>query len=240
MNKPITKASKNIPDFIWVPIAMVIFLSIIHFFKAYYWLGWDQYVLVPRSFSGLIGVITSPLLHSNLRHLFSNASSLLIIMMAILFFYKRVAWPAFFLIYLLTGIFVWLTARPNGHIGASGVLFGLISFVLFSGIFRKNVRAMALSFAVLVAFGGIFAGLVPGKEGISWESHLIGFLVGLFTAFIFRSMLEEDEKPRKSPWEDDEQSHSYFISRDAFDKTKEERRRELENEGDSFWSTNNS
>ena len=179
---------------------MVFILGVIHILKTYYWPEWIYYGLVPRQADGLRGILFSPLLHSDIKHLFSNSSSLLLIMMALLYFYKRAAWPAFATIYFLTGISVWLTARDSIHIGASGVLFGLISFVLFSGIFRRNPRAIALSFAVLFAFGGIFAGLAPGKDGVSWESHLAGFIVGIFTAFIFRSMVEEDEEGRKPVW----------------------------------------
>lgn len=229
------KENIEVPKFVLVPFVSVLILGLVHVLKSYYFHGWIYYGIYPRELIGLRGILFAPFLHSDLSHLFSNISSLFIIMMAMMFFYKRVFWQASTLIFFITGFTTWLIARPNMHVGASGVVFGLISFVLWSGIFRRNSRSAIISFTVLILFGGIFAGLLPGKEGISWESHLAGFLVGMFTAFIFRGALEEEETTKKYKWEDEEEEASqYFLSRDTFEKTLEQRKLEEEQDRDNL------
>jgi membrane associated rhomboid family serine protease len=227
--------SENNLTIFLIPLAVVLFISLIHVLKVSFFPGWIYFGIYPREIVGLRGIIFAPFLHSDISHLFSNISSLFIILMAMMFFYRKVVWSATSIIFFLTGFITWLIARPTMHVGASGVIFGMISFVLWSGIFRRNARSAVISFTILILFGGIFAGLLPGKEGISWESHLSGFLVGMFTAFIFRSSLEEEEKIRKFKWEDEgELEEQYFLPRDAFDKTLEERRKESEEDRDNL------
>lgn len=221
----------NYRSIILVPLALVTVLIIVHLLKYYVFPGWIYFGIYPREVVGLRGIIFAPFLHSDFTHLFSNISSLFIIMMAMMFFYKKVVWPATSIIFILTGFITWLIARPNMHVGASGIIFGMISFVLWSGIFRRNSRSAVISFTVLILFGGIFAGLLPGKEGISWESHLSGFLVGMLCAFLFRSSLEEEERVKKFIWDDEAESkEQFFLPRDIFDKTLEQRKNESQDD----------
>ncbi len=185
--------------------------------------------IYPRTLDGLKGIIFAPLVHSDLEHLFSNTFPFFVLTGVIYFFYKKVAIPSFIIIYILTGLVVWLFARPVYHIGASGVVYGLMSFILFSGIFRRNLKSIALALAVTVLYSGYFYGLVPLENGVSWESHLFGALVGVLVAFVFKSVIEEDEI---SPPGFEEEEKVHFLPRDTFDKTLRER--ELENLSD--WS----
>ena len=110
------------------------------------------------------------------------------------------------------------------HIGASGVIYGLVTFVFWSGVFRKNVKSIALALIVLFFYGSLVFGIVPGKEGISWEGHLMGALAGIIVAFWFRSDIEENEKPRIPSWEKEgEADPQPFFGEDIFSKRKEER-----------------
>jgi len=125
---------------------------------------------------------------------------LLILSVGIFYFYWEIAWKAFAYIYLITGIWVWVAARPSYHIGASGVIYGLAFFLFFSGIFRKDPRSLALSLLVSFLYGSMVWGVLPIKEGMSWESHLFGALAGTFIAYWLR---KEGPQPPPSPWEDE-------------------------------------
>ncbi|MDX1684490.1 MAG: rhomboid family intramembrane serine protease [Saprospiraceae bacterium] len=180
----------------------------------------------PRDIYGLPGIITSPLIHGSFQHLFSNVITLFTMMFVILLFYPRVAVSSFVLIYVLTGLSVWLLARSVFHIGASGVVYGLISFVFWLGIFRRSIKSIVLALIMIFMYHGYFAGILPNQEGISWESHLLGGLVGIFVAFVKKGEVEEDEVDKPYDWELEEEEKEPFLPRDAFDKTKEERARE--------------
>lgn len=142
--------------------------------------------ILPRHLLGTIGIFTSPFIHGDFLHLLSNSFSLMLLIIILFFFYDRIALKALLYVYILTGIGVWFIAREAYHIGASGVIYGIASFILFSGLIRKNQSSLALSFIVLLLYGGMFYGVLPTDGHISWESHLMGLLSGLIVAFILR------------------------------------------------------
>lgn len=144
------------------------------------WLG-----IQPRSFFGLIGIVTSPLIHGDLLHLLSNAFPLVLLSGFILFLHRKVAVRVIVLVYVLSGILTWLIGRPSFHIGASGVVYGLAGFLLFNGFLRHNRSAMAVSLAILFLYSGLFYGLLPTEERISWEGHIGGFVAGLVAALVY-------------------------------------------------------
>ena len=141
------------------------------------------------------------------------------------------------MIWLLTGLSVWLLGnffddevKNVSHIGASGVVYGLVAFVFWNGIFVRSLPSIVLALIVLVVFGGMFKGISPDQEGISWESHLFGGLVGIFTAYWYKDeVLEEIEREKRAnrTWADEFESQGlpsgYFLPRDVFDKTKDQR-----------------
>lgn len=144
------------------------------------WLG-----IQPRHFYGLIGVITGPLIHSDLLHLLSNSFPLVLLSGFILFLHRKVAVRVMVLVYLLSGLLTWFIGRPAFHIGASGVVYGLAGFLLFNGFLRQNRGAMAVSLAILFLYSGLFYGLLPTEERISWEGHVAGFFAGLVAAVVY-------------------------------------------------------
>ena len=172
-------------------------------------LSW--YGLYPRTMHGLLGIITAPLLHANFSHLISNTLPLLILGTIIFFFYRAIAFQVFFWVYLMTGLWVWAAARDAYHIGASGLIYGFVTFLFFSGIFRKDTRLMALSLFVVFLYGGTVWGIFPIQYGISWESHLLGSLAGLITAFYFRKEGPLPQKYDLSEEEDDDMDYSENI-----------------------------
>ena len=205
----------------------VLIIWTVHIIKILGTFDWNRYGVFPRESEGIAGIFLSPFLHGDFQHLFSNSIPLFMLVTIILFFYKRVAMISILLIYFLTGLSVWLFARQGVyHIGASGVIYGMVSFVFWNGVFRKSLKSVVLSLVVVVLYSGYFAGIVPGEEGISWESHLMGAIVGVLVSFVMKNNLEEDEIEH-DPWEhDDYTPRDYFLDRDIFDKTKDERNRD--------------
>ncbi len=191
----------------------------------------SRFGIFPREPDGWIGIFTAPLIHGSWEHLISNSAPLFVTATMIYFFYKRAALASFFFIYVLTGASVWLFGRSVYHIGASGVVYGLVAFIFWSGIFRRNIKSIILALIVIILYSGYLGGILPVQEGISWESHLMGGIVGILVAYIFKGMIERDEAKR-DPWEDEEDEQTYFLQRDTFIKTKEERA--LEREDDYF------
>jgi membrane associated rhomboid family serine protease len=152
------------------------------------WLG-----IKPRTIAGLIGIITGPLVHGNLLHLISNTIPLLFLGSLLFFFYERIAGKVFFRCYIITNILVWLfSPRVSYHIGASGLIYGLSSFLIVFGLLRREVVPLLISIATLLIYGGIFYGVLPTDPQISWESHLAGAVVGTVSAFNLKDVKRID------------------------------------------------
>ncbi len=207
------------------PILFIIFIATIEIVQSLNGWSFTTWGLYPRRFSGLIGVLTSPLLHSGYPHLISNSVPFIVLGTITLYFYRKVAVPVFVIIYVLSGISVWLIARPSYHIGLSGVVYGLVSFVFWVGVFRRDRVSIVLALVVTILYSGMFLGISPDQEGISWEGHLMGAFSGIYAAFLFRNQIEALEKDRYS-WEEEEEGTTYFLHRDVFEKTLQQRRDE--------------
>lgn len=142
----------------------------------------------PRSLTGLIGIITAPIIHGSRTHLISNTIPLLFLGTTLFFFYERIGRTVFFRCYFFTNFLVWLLSpRISYHIGASGLIYGLASFLIVFGLLRKDFLSLLISIGVIIVYGGIFYGILPTESGISWESHLAGAIVGMATAFNLRN-----------------------------------------------------
>jgi membrane associated rhomboid family serine protease len=199
-------------------------LWLIHLLRALGLLDWPayQFGIFPRRTFGMIGILTAPLTHGDWKHLVSNSIPLLAMVITFGAFFRTIAWQAFIMIYLLTGIAVWVFARDVFHIGASGVVYGLISFVFWSGVFRRSLRSIVLSLITVLIYTPMFEGVLPNQEGISWESHLLGGFVGIFVAWWFREDLEPGEQ---DPPQEERSDESPFLPPDIFQMTREERDR---------------
>lgn len=207
------------------PMLFIVSLWVIHTISFILDLRLGYLGVLPREARGLVGIVTAPLIHGEWQHLISNTVPLAALSVVVFLFFKRVAVKVFLLIYILSGIGVWLLARPyTHHIGASGVVYGLISFVFWSGIFRRNLRSIVLALVVLILYSGYFPGIVPGDDGVSWESHLLGAFAGILIAWIFKDRIEPDETA--IPVEETVEPGRYFLPRDVFEKTIAEREEE--------------
>jgi membrane associated rhomboid family serine protease len=164
-----------------------------------------QYGLYPRTAKGAIGILTSPLIHGDFNHLFANSVPLFVLGASLFYFYRSIALRVFILIYFFGNIWVWGIGREAYHIGASGIVYGLASFLFVSGLIRKEPRLMAISMFVAFLYGsfiwGIFPELFPEKN-ISWEGHLMGLLAGIIFAIYFR---KRGPQKRRYSWDFEEE-----------------------------------
>ncbi len=150
--------------------------------------------ILPRTLIGTVGILTGPLIHGDLMHLLSNSFPLLMLGIGVIYFYHNIALEVLGWIYFLTGISVWMLAREHYHIGASGIVYGLVAFLFFSGIIRKDSKSVAISLIIIFMYSGMIMGIFPLNQGISWESHLMGSLAGIFCAIYFRgAKISEDQ-----------------------------------------------
>jgi membrane associated rhomboid family serine protease len=169
-----------------IPVAFVIIFWLVKLIENLYDLDLTTFGILPLHVEGLPGILLSPFIHSSYDHLLSNSFPFLILMFALLYFYRSLAYRIFFGIYFLSGICVWLGGRESWHIGASGIVYGLASFLFFSGVFRKDANLLTIGIIVVFLYGSMFWGIFPIKPEISWESHLWGSASGLMLAFYYR------------------------------------------------------
>ena len=142
------------------------------------------YGLRPRHLEGLWGIVCAPLLHANYGHLIANTGALIVLLTVSLAFSRRLTAVAVVLIMLLGGGLVWVFGQSNTiHIGASAIIFGLIGFLIFIGVFRREWRALAVSVVILFIYAGALLSLFYYLPGISWEGHAFGFLSGVLAAW---------------------------------------------------------
>jgi membrane associated rhomboid family serine protease len=185
------------------PLLFVLAIFSIKLFEELEGLSFTEFGVRPLKIKGLIGILTSPLIHGDWEHLYSNVVSLLVLGVVLFYFYNKIALKVFVLIYILSGLGTWLAARDSWHIGASGIIYGLTSFLAVSGIIRKHIRLIAISFIVIFFYGSLVWGAFPLKVDLpySWEGHFWGGLAGLLLAMVYRK--EGPQRPR-SPLEDEE------------------------------------
>lgn len=184
------------------PLAFLILIWAIKIFEWGLGLNFTHLGVFPLHLKGLLGIITSPLIHGDFQHLMANSVPFLVLSWGIFYFYRPLSYQIFILCYLTTNILVWIGAREAYHIGASGLVYSFASFLFFSGIFRNYYRLIAISFVVVFLYGGLFWGVFPILNDVSWEGHLFGAISGLTYALAYRN--KGPQKPRNIIPEDDE------------------------------------
>lgn len=193
-----------LPAAVCVVVVWLIFLLDVSevFSKPFYFVG-----ILPRTLVGLKGILFMPFIHSSLSHIGSNTVPLFILLWFVFFFYHTIAFRSVVMLWLLSGFFTWIIGRDAYHVGASGLIFALVFFLFFSGIFRKHVPLVALSLVVAFLYGSTVWSIFPFSEyldiNISWEGHLAGAVSGLLVAIVFRK-----EAPQKPPetWDDEDEN----------------------------------
>ncbi len=165
------------------PLRLCFFMWLVFTIEFYLRLDFGQLGIYPRHLTGLIGVVMAPLIHGNFNHLASNTVPLLVLGGSLFFFFPNIARRVFLQAYFFTNILVWVFGRSFYHIGASGLIYALASFLVFYGLFNRNFKSVIISAVVIFSYGSMAYGLFSFDERISWESHLMGAVVGLVTAY---------------------------------------------------------
>jgi membrane associated rhomboid family serine protease len=146
-----------------------------------------RFGIVPRTTDGLIGILVAPLLHANLNHLLANTLPFLLFGWMVMLRDRRHFLPVVLFAMLGSGLLSWLLGAPGSvHVGASGVVFGFLGFLLLAGWYARSAASIALSVLVAVVWGGTVLGVLPGTPGVSWQGHLGGFIGGVLAARRFR------------------------------------------------------
>ena len=184
-----------------VPLGLMLSIWTVYMMELRLGINLNAWGIYPRTLRGLAGVVTGPFVHGSLGHLYNNTLPLVILTAALFYFYRPIAWKTLIAGTLLTGLLTWAIGRPSYHIGASGVIYLLASFIFFKGVFLRHFRLVALSLLVVFLYGGMIWYIFPIQDEISWEGHLGGALSGLLLAFALRA---EVPAPKKYAWEKDD------------------------------------
>lgn len=187
-------------------------------------LNLPRFGLYPREAKGLFGIASAPLLHGDWEHIFNNSTAVVMLGWCLMYFYPRLAGRVVGLTWLLGGIGVWLIGREGPpHVGASGVIYGMVAFLFTSGMLRGQRTLMALSLLVAFLYGSLVWGIFPIVAGMSWESHLCGAFVGLVLALVHRAVppAVSDPRPAFLDEDDDEEPPAPYLEDDAGDAVNE-------------------
>jgi len=157
------------------------------FFAAEHVYGYTlhNFGILPRNIYGLIGIVTAPFLHLNFTHIVSNTIPLLLLGSVLFYFYYNQARKVFYLGFFIPNILVWIFGRHLMHIGASGIVYTLASFLVVFGMLRRDYVSLMIALAVAIIYGGLFLSLFRHSESISVEMHIAGILTGVTMAIYF-------------------------------------------------------
>jgi len=171
-----------------------------------------RFGLRPREGIGLLGLATTPLLHAHLAHIASNTVPLFVGGVAMLFLYPNSALKALPALYLGSAAAAWVIGRSSLHIGASGLVYGILAFVFVSGILRRDMRSVGVSLMIWFLYGSMLWGILPADSSTSWELHASGMAIGVILAFVFR---HQDRPPLKQyDWEIEDEFEESFDDHD--------------------------
>jgi len=170
---------------------IILFLWLIQWAQHLYAFPFYKLGVLPQTLEGLKGIFLMPFIHdkNDLNHLLNNSIAFLVLSTLLIYAYRKLALPVLLAGWIFGGFFVWLFAENHSayHIGLSGLIYSLVSFLFFSGVFRRYFPLQALSLLVVFLYGSTLWGIFPIEPKISWEGHLSGFLSGIVLAFVFRN-----------------------------------------------------
>lgn len=195
---------------VWIiPALMLLVNCFVFYVDQSFNLGLEQHGIYPRTLSGVQGIFFSPFLHGDWNHLASNTLPLFILTTALIYFYRDVSLKVLVYGILLSGAITWLIGRESYHIGASSLIYVLVSFIFFKGIQTHYYRLVALSLAVILVYGGLVWYIFPKVDNaISWEGHLAGLITGFALSLHYKTpeykkVIQYDwEQPDFDPMED--------------------------------------
>ncbi|WNJ18555.1 rhomboid family intramembrane serine protease [Pontibacter sp. G13] len=195
----VSSSKRTFAHSLLIPLLLLATIWIIHTLQ---WaMGWHlgaTFGVYPRTFSGLMGILTAPLIHGSWEHLASNSLPLVALTASVLYLHRKESTIILIFAWLAPSIWVWVAGRPSYHIGASGMLYALAFFLFFTGVFRKDRLSLTIALIVVLFHGSWIWGVLPIQEGVSWEGHLFGAIAGIILAFYFR---KAGPPKKKYSWE---------------------------------------
>jgi membrane associated rhomboid family serine protease len=198
---------KELFSILFIPFTFLILMWAVKIIEMNFKVSFVQFGVFPQTLSGLKGIIFSPFIHKDFTHLINNSYPILILGGMLFAFYKKIAPQLLAWLFFISGFWLWIIGRSSFHIGASGVIYALASFLFVSGIIRKNPRLSAVSMVIIFLYGSMIWGVLPTKEGVSWEGHLAGMVAGIIVALFYKN---EGPKRKKYQWEIDEELEEKF------------------------------
>ena len=202
-----TRSKQNRANFRLAVRIAIGFVALLWFIQLSNWaldLGPETLGVRPRELAGLAGILFAPLLHGGFEHLLANTPPLLVLGTTMLYLYPNSVPKVLPAVYLGPGIAVWLFGGQGSvHVGASGLVYGLASYIFVAGVIRRDRRAIAASLLVSFMYGALIWGVLPIQFGVSWETHLAAALIGVLLAITLRHL---DIPPRaRNTWEGEDE-----------------------------------
>ena len=212
-------AQESIPSFnkqqffdaVFIPLILGILMILTFILEK--GMDWDFHTagVYPRRIENIWGIFTVIFIHADWSHLANNVISFLILSFFLYFFYKQIASQVLVISYIFSGFILWIIGRESWHIGASGLIYSIAFFLFFSGIFRRHVPLIALSFVIAFIYGGMIWHIFPWQleDPVSWEGHLAGGTIGFIVSICYRNA--GPQKPVKV-WENEEDESLDYLS----------------------------
>jgi membrane associated rhomboid family serine protease len=173
---------RRLKDAVSITLALVVAIWAIKLLEMGFDLGLHRVGLYPMRPSGLVGILTAPLIHGSIEHTVSNTLPLLLLGVALHYAYPKSRWWVIAIIWIGSGIGTWLWGRPSYHFGASGLTHGLMFFIFLAGIIRRDSRSVVMAMLAFYMYGSMVWGIFPREPGISFELHLFGAIAGVLCA----------------------------------------------------------
>jgi membrane associated rhomboid family serine protease len=214
-----SEEKRQLVSTVFFPAYVLLLLWLVKFTEFTFEVSFASYGILPRTLTGLRGIVLSPFIHGDWEHLAGNSIPLLLLGCTLFYFYRPLSYRIYFWVLLLSGVGTWLIGRPSYHIGASGLIYGFSGFIFFSGLIRNNISLLAMSLLVVFLYGGMIWYVFPFKMDISWEGHLAGGISGIVLAVLYR---KQGPGPTVYQWqteEEDEDGEETFPGSAAGDST---------------------
>lgn len=194
MFRPMTNSTLTLKFAIKTATVFVALLWIIKLLEGLSGVELYSWGVRPQATDGLKGILTAPLIHGSWNHLISNTLPLLLLGSLLIYGYPSSRWRTLTVIWLVSGLGVWLFARPNYHFGASGITHGMFFFLFIAGVLRRDSKSIALLMIAFFMYGGMLLTIFPREPGISYEYHFFGGFAGVLCALMFA---HNEKKPKK-------------------------------------------
>ncbi len=179
---------------IFTPILLIVLFWVIKLWEKMLGTQFVVYGNYPLQIKNIYGIFSMHFIHANIEHLASNSIPFLILCTALFYFHRKYALQILVFLAIFTGLSVWLFARSAYHIGASGLVYGIASFLIFSGFIHNNKELTGLAFIVILLYGSLARGIFPEDSNVSWEGHLAGAIAGLLASGLFSKKIDLEQQ----------------------------------------------